>query len=329
MYEELNTVLSAELVSLSPKQKFFLSLLLLFVIPSIRVTIFKFLPSSSIKHLFLFPAAQVFVVEFLFRSPSISVSHVLVTFLVLAAVILNITYFNYILFHQRVLREYGNQSNEIESFELAWECSFPVNVVQQVGTNLVMVLICRHLGYSGLSISRTILLGFVSIWTERVCIQLVWYFGSPPEKNPYRVFFTHWGSCADKGHWLLQLEDCRYHIMKRHGSSTADLSPAPRSEQAHAPPPQESLYIPFCQYGIVGLSDRHTLGQWEDFIQKCIQPGGYNVSNQSCQEYVIFNMYYLCYPPLFNMSDTKSLGPIILVVFLSYAPLLYRLLFQI
>jgi hypothetical protein len=110
-----------------------------------------------------------------------------------------------------------------------------------------MVLTCRHLGYSDLSISRTILLGFISIWTERVCIQLVWYFGSLPEKNPYRVFFTHWGPCADIGHWLLQLEDCHYHIMKRNGSSTADLRPVAEIKQADIPTLQDSLYIPFCQ----------------------------------------------------------------------------------
>jgi hypothetical protein len=84
MYEDLNTVLSAELVSLSPKQQFFISLLILFVIPSIHVILLKYLPASSIKHLFLVPAGQVFVVEFLFRPSSISVSRVVVTCLVVA-----------------------------------------------------------------------------------------------------------------------------------------------------------------------------------------------------------------------------------------------------
>jgi hypothetical protein len=76
----------------------------------------------------------------------------------------------------------------------------------------------------------------------------------------------------------------------------------------------------------VGLSDKYTLGKWEDFVQKCVKAGGYNLANQSCQEYVIFIMYYLCYPPLFNMSDTKSLGPIMLVVLPLYIPFLYKLL---
>jgi hypothetical protein len=84
MYEELNIVLSAELLRLSPKQRLLLSLLVLLVIPSIRVTLFKNLPTRSIKYLFLVPAGQVFVVEFLFRSPRISVNHVLVTCLVVA-----------------------------------------------------------------------------------------------------------------------------------------------------------------------------------------------------------------------------------------------------
>jgi hypothetical protein len=111
-----------------------------------------------------------------------------------------------------------------------------------------MVLICRQLGYSGLSISRTILFGILSIWTERVCIQLVWHDGYLPEKHPYRVFFIHRGPSADTGHWLLQVEESRYHIKKESkGSFTAELKPPEKKSEKYVPPLLESIYVPFCQ----------------------------------------------------------------------------------
>jgi hypothetical protein len=82
MYKELDIVPSTELLGLSQKQRLHLSLLVLLVIPGIRVSLFKLFPTRSIKYLFLVPAGQVFVVEFLVRSPRISVNRFLVACLV-------------------------------------------------------------------------------------------------------------------------------------------------------------------------------------------------------------------------------------------------------
>lgn len=70
------------------------------------------------------------------------------------------------------------------------------------------------------------------------------------------------------------------------------------------------------RYGIVGVSDKQRLDEWEGFVQRCMEySGGYSMFNQSCQEYVIYMMYDLCYPPLFNVSDTKGLLPLLVVIF--------------
>jgi hypothetical protein len=82
MYEELNILLSTEILQLTQKERLNLSLLILLVIPSIRVSLFKFLSLNSIKYLFLVPAGQVFIVEFLVRSPRICVNHFLIACLV-------------------------------------------------------------------------------------------------------------------------------------------------------------------------------------------------------------------------------------------------------
>jgi hypothetical protein len=123
-------------------------------------------------------------------------------------------------------------------------------VIQQIGTNIIMVIICRQLGYLNLSISRTTLLGLVSIWAERVYYQWFCYRNSyRAEEHPNRVFFTHWGPSADTGHWLLQLERIRFHVFKRDGTVKAELEhPRPDATPKEIPPLSKALYIPFCQY---------------------------------------------------------------------------------
>jgi hypothetical protein len=46
--------------------------------------------------------------------------------------------------------------------------------------------------------------------------------------------------------------------------------------------------------------------------------GKYSSSYQSCQEFAVISLCLLCNEPLYNMSDAKSLGPIILVIFIYY-----------
>jgi hypothetical protein len=50
----------------------------------------------------------------------------------------------------------------------------------------------------------------------------------------------------------------------------------------------------------------------------------YNSATRSCQEFVIFAMYYLCHPAFFNMSDLKSLLPPLLCAVLIYLDLVLR-----
>lgn len=123
----------------------------------------------------------------------------------------------------------------------------PVNVVQQVGTNLTMVLICQQLGYPQLSITRIVVFGLILIWVERVATQLILYSGQPPKDRPYRVYFDHSGRLADTRHWLLQLEHTQYEVFKENGGVTAELVTKHMTRSRPNRPWQKSLYIPFFQ----------------------------------------------------------------------------------
>jgi hypothetical protein len=65
--------------------------------------------------------------------------------------------------------------------------------------------------------------------------------------------------------------------------------------------------------GLTSEASSDAINEWEGFVLDCMDfYGGYNSANRSCQEFVIFLMYYMCHPPFFNMSDAKSLVPILI-----------------
>jgi hypothetical protein len=130
----------------------------------------------------------------------------------------------------------------------------------------------------------------------------------------------------------MQIEGYLVQIFKRNGMVTAEAVVAdPNKERPddHIIPSLEtSLYIPFLRYGIVGLTDKKGLNgiksEWRGFIEDWMSEARYNSAIRSCQEFVVFGMYYLCHPPFFNMSDLKSLLPPLLCVMLIYLDLVLR-----
>jgi hypothetical protein len=73
------------------------------------------------------------------------------------------------------------------------------------------------------------------------------------------------------------------------------------------------------RYGIAGICDKPDDKQRE-LVKKVYHgmSGEYSSSYQSCQEFAVLSLCLLCNEPLYNMSDTKSLGPIILVILIYY-----------
>jgi hypothetical protein len=127
----------------------------------------------------------------------------------------------------------------------------------------------------------------------------------------------------------MRIEGYLVQIFKRNGMVTAEPVVADPSRERLAdrviPSLGASLYIPFSRYGIVGLTDSEGLNdiqtKWRGFVEDWMSVAKYNSATRSCQEFVVFAMYYLCDPVFFNMSDLKSLLLPLLCVVLIYLDL--------
>lgn len=191
----------------------------------------------------------------------------------------------------------------------------------------------RRFHNAPISLSCTAILSFTTFWLERVFAQMLCYLRrNDSSVGNMRIFFLHWGPSADTGHWLMQIEGYLVQIFKRNGTVTAEPVVADpsreRSEDRTIPSLGASLYIPFSRYGIVGLTDSEGLDdiqtKWRGFVEDWMSVTQYNSATRSCQEFVIFAMYYLCHPAFFNMSDLKSLLPPLFCVVLIHLDLVLR-----
>lgn len=205
--------------------------------------------------------------------------------------------------------------------------------MQLACSELLVALALRRFHDIPISICCTTVLSLTTFWLERVFAQILCYERrNDSSVGNMRIFFLHWGASADTGHWLMQIEGYLIHIFKRNGSVIAEpVVPDPnrdRPDDCVIPELWRSLYIPFVRYGIVGLTNGEGLNdiqtEWRGFIQDWMAVAQYNSATRSCQEFVIFTMYYLCETPFFNMSDLKSLLAPLLCVGIIYLDLVLR-----
>lgn len=213
--------------------------------------------------------------------------------------------------------------------------SQPINVVQLAGCEVLVALTMRRIVCVQLPILSLAAMSMSTHWFERIVAQILTYTRrKDSDAGSARVFFTHWGPSADTGHWLLQIEGFHIHIFKRGGKITARIERPHRSadEQDDHPIPSlsDAIYVPFKQYGIVGLTDDATsptsTEEWRGFVEDCMDQ--YSSVNRSCQEFVIFAMYNLCHPPFFNVSDLKSLGPLAICLTVIYVDIVSNAVLQ-
>lgn len=192
----------------------------------------------------------------------------------------------------------------------------------------------RRFHFAPISLSFTAILSLTTFWLERVFAQMLCYLRrNDSSVGNMRIFFLHWGASADTGHWLMQIEGYLVQIFKRNGTVTAEPVIADpnreRPTDRTIPSLVASLYIPFSRYGIVGLTDSEGLDdiqkKWRGFVEDWMSVAKYNSATRSCQEFVVFAMYYLCHPAFFNMSDLKSLLPPLICVVLIYLDLVLRM----
>lgn len=205
--------------------------------------------------------------------------------------------------------------------------------MQIASCELLVALMLRRFHGVPISLIWTILLSITTYWLERVSAQMLCYVRHDESTvGNKRIFFLHWGPSADTGHWLMQIEGYLVQIFKRNGMVTAEPVVADPTKERPAdrtiPSLRAAVYIPFSRYGIVGLTNPKGLDDiqktWKGFIEDWMSKAQYNSATRSCQEFVVFAMYYLCHPPFFNMSDLKSLVPPLLCVMLIYLDLVLR-----